>query len=330
MLYNDELKRVVYGYAKDVQRYLSGDKADYVYSAEYYGENEESGTFDKNYANRMRLCYALYYNVCEVPDKRALVRELFIEELKDRETDAFQGIGENLEILTSMLLELGEPPGSELFERAKNANFDCACGYEPCVIKPVPLDEFTPSECINTLSEFGETELVLKLTDEFKSGELDLEGLRELRSIARWCTKRPCDNEFAVTGIYEIFQRSPELFDGSSARTAVNDYAEMLLEKGDTENALAVYIEHRETLMRSKRGFYVLGARLITGGADASETIWADILPHIQADMKNGMVAPINRDIMLSAAERAGDLKMLKKLRRYFDKKETEMRKIFD
>ena len=45
--------------------------SDYVYCAQH---SEELGTFDKNYANRTRLCYALYYNVSEVPDKIALVR----------------------------------------------------------------------------------------------------------------------------------------------------------------------------------------------------------------------------------------------------------------
>lgn len=326
MSYIEELKRVIFGYADDVRKYLSGDKADYVYCAQH---SEEWGTSDKNYTNRMRLCYALYYDVCEVSDKRALVRELFIEELKDRESNSFQGIGDNLETLTSMLLELGELPESELFERAGNANFDCSCGYEPRVFKPVPLDEFTPSECINTLSEFGETELVLKLTDEFKSGELDLEGLRELRSIAEYCTKRSSDKEFAVTRIYGIFQKSPELFDNSEAFHVANDYTEILLEKGDTENALLVFNGNREPLMRFKRKFYVLGARLIAGGTADPEKIWSDILPYIIVDLKNNMVAPINRDIILAAAERAGDRKMMKKLQKYFEKQESERRKIF-
>ncbi len=327
MPYIEEFKRVIFGYADDVRKYLSGNTADYVYCAQY---SEEWGTSDKNYANRMRLCYALYYDVCEVPDKMAIVRRLFAEELKDRETNSFQGIGDNLETLTSMLLELGEPPESELFECAKNANFDCACGYEPRVLKFTPLDEYSLYECINTLSELGENELVFKLTDEFKNGELGLAGLKELKSIADWCTKRPCDKEFAVTRIYGLFQSSPELFDKSGAFNAANDYAEMLIEKGDTINALSVFNEHKETLMWFKRGFYELGARLIAGGADTPEKIWADILPYIKDDVKNNMVAPINRGIILASAERAGDQKAVKKLRKYFDKREKELRKIFD
>ncbi len=325
-MYVGELKRVIFGYAADVRQYLSGDKADYVYCEQH---SEEWGTSDKNYARRMRLCYALYYNVCEVPDKAALVRELFEEELKDRETNSFQGIGDNLEMLTSMLVELGEPLKSELFVRTKNANFDCACGYEPRVIKPVPLDEFTPYECIYTLSDLGETECACRLTDEFKSGELNLKGLKQVKSIAKWHTKRPGDKEYAATKIYELFQKSPEMFDEQDVFYAVYDYAETLLEKSETANALSVFNEHKERLSWNKRSFYTLGARLIEDGADTSERIWADILPHINTDMKNGMVAPANRDVLLAAAERAGDTRTAKKLRKYFDKKEKERQKIF-
>lgn len=326
-MFVEEFKRVIFGYADDVRKYLSGDKADYVYCEQH---SEEWGTFDKNYARRMRLCYALYYNVCEVPDKAALVRELFEEELKDRETNSFQGIGDNLEILTSMLVELGEPLKSDLFKRAKDANFDCACGYEPRVIKPIPFDEFTPYECICTLSDLGETECVCRLTDEFKSMELELKGLKQLKFIGERHTNRPSDKEFAATRIYELFQKSPEMFDEQDAFYAVHDYAETLLEKGETAEALSVFNEHKERFGWSRRGFYKLGARLIAGGANAPERIWAEILPYINDDMKNGMAALANRDVLLAAAERAGDTRTAKKLQRYFDKMEKERRKIFD
>ncbi|MDE7399330.1 MAG: hypothetical protein K2N06_07350, partial [Oscillospiraceae bacterium] len=65
MSYIEEFKSVIFGYANDVQKYLSsatestaGGKSDYVYCAE---ESEEWGTFDKNHKNRARLCYALLY-----------------------------------------------------------------------------------------------------------------------------------------------------------------------------------------------------------------------------------------------------------------------------
>lgn len=326
MSYIDEFKTAVFGCAKDVQRYLSGDKSDYVYSAE---RNEERGTFDRNYSNRARLCWALLYDVCEMPNKHELVRELFLEELKDRETNSFQGIGENLETLTSLLLELGEPSDSELFKRAKNANFDCACGYEPRVFKAQPLDEFSLVDCIYALSDLDETELMFRLTDELKSGELDLKDLEGLKSIARWCTKRDSDMEFATTRTYRLFQTSPELFDNHSEFMALHDYAELLIKKGDLENAVAMFNEQKETFLRHKRTFYWLGARLIVSGAANPEKIWADILPYIKEDLKTDMIAPINRDIMLAAAKRANDGDMYETLKSYFERREAERSKIF-
>ncbi len=327
MSYAEDFKRVIFGFAKDVERYLSGDKADYVYRAE---KDRERGTFDKNYSNRSRLCWALEYDVCEVPDKFGLVRELFLEELKDRETNSFQGIGENLETLTSLLLQLGEPKDSELFVRAKNANFDCACGYEPRIIKATPFEELPRRYCIETLFELGEEELAIKLTDEFKSEAATYEDFKDILSVSKWATHREVDlrsfgdREFAVTGIYELYQKSPESFDKFDAFSAANDYAELLIEKGDIAAALDVFNKNRETLKKFGRGFYKLGAKLISGSAENPEKIWAEILPHIKEDLKHNMVAPIYRDVMLSAAELSGDRDMLKELERYFKKREQE------
>lgn len=270
MSYIEEFKSVILGYACDVQKYLSGDKSNYIYCGE---KSDEWGTFDKNHKNRARLCYALLYDVYKVADKKALVRELFCEELEDRETNSFQGIGDNLEILTSLLLELGEPLDSELFKRAKNANFDCVCGYEPCAFNAQPLDEFSIIDCIYALSDLGETELMFKLTDEFKSRELDLKDLENLRSIAMLCTKRDEDMEFAATRIYRLFQTSPERFDSHAEFLALRDYMELLIKKGDLGNAVTMFSEQRETLARHKRTFYWFGARLISIGAANPENI---------------------------------------------------------
>lgn len=321
MSYAEEFKRVIFGCAKDVERYLSGGKADYIYKAAH---TDKSGTFDANYANRSRLCWALKYDVCEVPDKLELVRELFLEELKDRETNSFQGIGGNLEKLTGLLLQLSEPKDSELFTRAKNANFDCACGYEPRVIKTTPFEELLRDYCIEMLFDLGETDLALKLTDEFKSEAATYEDFSDILSLSKWTTHRECDREFAVTGIYKLYQKSPESFDKFDAFSAANDYAELLIENGDVAAALAVWNENKETLKKFGRGFYELGARLISGSAEDPEKIWAEILPHIKEDLKHNMVAPIYRDVMLSAAERANDGRMRETLERYFEKREQE------
>ena len=91
--------------------------------------NGEWGTDDKNYTNRLRLAYYLLY--CHIEDEEA-VAFLFEEELKDRERNSFQGIGSTLQILTHLIRKYnGDGKYAGLLERAKNANFDCACGYDP-------------------------------------------------------------------------------------------------------------------------------------------------------------------------------------------------------
>ena len=119
MTYTDDFKKVIFGYSRDIKRYISGEREDYVFCEAKDG----NAIYDKNHTSRKKLCYALTYNVCEIMDKEKIIRELFIEELKDRETNSFQGIGDNLEMLTSLLLEIGNPSDKPLFERANNANF---------------------------------------------------------------------------------------------------------------------------------------------------------------------------------------------------------------
>lgn len=315
MSYVEDLKNVIFGYSRDIKRYLSGDKEDYIYCEE---KSLEHGIYDKNHKNRKRLCYALTYNVCEVTDKKNIVRELFIEELKDRETNSFQGIGDNIEMLTSLLLEIGDPSDKTLFERAKNANFDCACGYEPRIIEPTPLDDFSLYDCINALSDLGETELMLKFTDEFKNGDLDYKALQKLRYIAEWCTKRESDKEFAAERLYELYRKEPSIFDKNTAFHAISDYIELLIEKGDISKAEELFNSSKEILSGYKRNYYKLGAVIISKGADDPQKIWADILPFIQTDLKNNMVAPINKDHILTASKIVGDKKMEKHLVKYF------------
>ena len=227
MTYTDDFKKVIFGYSRDIKRYISGEREDYVFCEAKDG----NAIYDKNHTSRKKLCYALTYNVCEIMDKEKIIRELFIEELKDRETNSFQGIGDNLEMLTSLLLEIGDPADKPLLERAKNANFDCYCGYEARIIEPTPLDEFSLYDCINALSDLGETELMLKFTDEFKKGDLDYNALQKLRYIAEWCTKRESDKEFAVERLYELYRKEPSIFDMNTAFHAVSDYIELLTEK---------------------------------------------------------------------------------------------------
>lgn len=81
---------------------------------------------------------------------------MFEEELKDRETNSFQGIGACLEILTFLLMKYnGAHQYDALFERAKNANFDCACGYDRNVEQETQLERCDIYDCIQIAIETG-------------------------------------------------------------------------------------------------------------------------------------------------------------------------------
>lgn len=109
-------------------------------------QDEEWGTQDANYTARLRLAYYLLYE--GEGDEKSIVW-LFKEELKDREQNSFQGIGSALEILTFLLKKYNEGNKyGDLFVRAKNANFDCACGYDAELVISEDLAENNLLDCI--------------------------------------------------------------------------------------------------------------------------------------------------------------------------------------
>lgn len=93
------------------------------------GYSKEYGTFDKNHLNRYRITEAIRFSP-EINSKNLenIIRALFIEEIKDRETDSWQGMTDTLEILIMCLKKYNKTDDIELFKRAKNANFDTYCG----------------------------------------------------------------------------------------------------------------------------------------------------------------------------------------------------------
>ena len=122
-LYIDIVKEMIKKQSDILKKVNDGDYSDVC----YFEGNGLYGIYDKNYTKRLRL---VYYILFENIDNEDIVKRLFEEELKDRETNSFQGIGSSLEILTYLLMKHNDKNKyDELFKRAKNANFDCACGY---------------------------------------------------------------------------------------------------------------------------------------------------------------------------------------------------------
>lgn len=113
-MYADIIKEILREQNRIYEKTNSGDFSDVCFLE---GRDAVFGTFDKNYENRLRLAY---YILFMKKGGEALVKKLFEEELKDRETNSFQGIGACLEILTFLLMKYnGAHQYDALFERQR-------------------------------------------------------------------------------------------------------------------------------------------------------------------------------------------------------------------
>ncbi|MDE5883634.1 MAG: hypothetical protein K2H29_00910 [Oscillospiraceae bacterium] len=267
----------------DLENYLQGRKENYCYQEEF---SEEYGKDDKNYTNRTRLCYALFYAEQEIPEKETIIRELFQEEVISRENDDFQGIGVNLELLSVMLREY-EPLDSALFQRAKDANYDCFCGYDPAIYRYESLADLDLTDYVQMAGDMHLPEYACRFVDVFKKQELTLEQLQELRLFAKYDTHRDCDRELAVTKIYEAMQNAPDIDRHSFAFCrSVEEYIELLIQKQDTAQALTIFLEHADNFREDFGSYSILGAELMLQDSACRESVWTKIHPLILEMLK--------------------------------------------
>lgn len=89
--------------------------------------------------------------------------------MKDRERNSFQGIGSGLRVLTALLGRYnGHGRYEELFRRAKNANFDCACGYDPEDGVDENFENNSLLDCIYLCQEMDYKDVMAEMVDEWK------------------------------------------------------------------------------------------------------------------------------------------------------------------
>ncbi len=96
---------------------------------------KDSETKLKRYA----IAKELQYDVQE--SDYVFIKFLMEEEIKCRENDPFQGIGDCLLLLSYLLASYKKPENVLIFERAKLANFDTYLGYDQCFIFSAGIKE---------------------------------------------------------------------------------------------------------------------------------------------------------------------------------------------
>ena len=163
------LEQKLFEQSKVYQALKSGEYSLVQYIEQY---DKVWGKSDRNYLNRMRLAYYLLY--AHIDDEKT-VAYLFQEELKDRKSNSFQGIGNTLNVLTSMLNEYNvEGKYDGILDEAKNANFDCACGFDRNYKMDKEISSLDLMDCIYLSQELDYKDVMEALVNTWKS------------SIAQW------------------------------------------------------------------------------------------------------------------------------------------------
>lgn len=159
------MKQKLFEQSKVYQAIKNGDTTLVQYSGY---EDEEWGTSDANYVNRMRIAYYLLY--AKIDDEN-MIAYLFQEELKDRESNSFQGIGYTLQVLTSILRRYNNNGKyNVMFEEAKNANFDCFCGYDENYWIDDEIFSLDLMDCIFLARDLDYKDVMEVLVNKWKDG----------------------------------------------------------------------------------------------------------------------------------------------------------------
>ena len=150
--------------SKTYQALKNGEYSQVQYVEQY---DKVWGKSDINYLNRMRLAYYLLY--AHIDDENVVVY-LFQEELKDRKSNSFQGIGNTLNVLTSILNEYNvEGKYDRLLNEAKNANFDCACGFDRNYKMDNEISSLDLMDCIYLSQDLNYKDVMEVLINRWKS-----------------------------------------------------------------------------------------------------------------------------------------------------------------
>lgn len=243
------------------------------------------GLKDRNYTNRLRLSYYLLYE--KIDDEEVTVH-LFEEELKDRETNAFQGIGATIHILTWLLKRYhADKKYDELFTRAKNANFDCACGYDVNYEANDDIYSNDLLDCIYLTWEMEYKDVMSELVDEWKNGikEWDDSNRKDMIRFNSFLN-RESENEAIYQDIISSVSLTGKVFDIVSAYREIihyyitfgkYDYAykylQKLLESTDFEG-----VRHIRLFQ------YILedSMEIISNYPDKADELWSFVKPNLQ------------------------------------------------
>lgn len=250
----------------------------------YKKDNEAEYTKDKNYIERLKLVLSILYhkNRNELMNKKSfedLLLFLFEEEIKDRQTNSYQGIGTSLEIMSFLFVKLYNghinkllSKYKDLFYKAKNANFDCNCGYhvDDYDYYNERLDELNLDSIISYFIDIDESKLLSKLVDIWKSTvkEWDKKNLDKLKYYESLIE----DKESLLETTKKLFEMAVQENESNwDIVSALNNYLKSLIDNNKYDYAwqlMTKYMNNIKNIQDDKFYNINLGRFIIERAAD--------------------------------------------------------------
>ena len=250
----------------------------------YKKDNESEYTKDKNYIERLKLVLSILYhkNRNELMNKKSfedLLVFLFEEEIKDRQTNSYQGIGTSLEIMSFLFVKLYNDDINkllfkykDLFDKAKNANFDCNCGYgvDDYDYYNEKLDELNLDSIISYFIDIDESKLLSKLVDIWKSTvkEWDKNNLDKLKYYESLIE----DKESLLETTKKLFEMAVQENESNwDIVSALNNYLKSLIDDNKYDYAwqlISKYMNNIKNIQDDKFYNINLGRFIIERAAD--------------------------------------------------------------
>ena len=311
MDYKQILDDMLGEFRADIDRYMSGEKDRYFYKCKH---TEEYADIDENYGARGRVLYGLRFGAAEVgePEREQMVRELFEQEIIAREKSSFQGISSNLELLSVLMEQYRKPEDKPMYERAKNANFDCYCGFgiDESYAEQYPADiyEYSLVDSIYLANELDMKEKLLRLVDIYKSEGIEGDRILMFRGFARM-TGRDDDMEIAVKGCYEraFGSGTVGVREHMQRLSAAEAMIEWLCDKGEISDAFALFKKHTDVLRSANgRAFFEMAQKIMEKDNALIRDVWGHVSLYLFKDITEGKIYPVCLQDARKCAEMAG------------------------
>ncbi|KZE77791.1 hypothetical protein AV545_10105 [Paenibacillus jamilae] len=324
--YKNLLDQMMAPYDEMLQSLIS-DHTDFSKVDYLEQHSEEYGKSDANYTNRLKVLLALYNREDrDSPHYEPIVRRLLVNEIIDRETNSFQGIGDALYYAVFLLQKYEREQDQILFQQAKKANFDTYAGFDPALILETYLfskDTADLEDCINIASELGEDVYLSLFIDLWIREQTDWnkENLQTLVFHERW--RNHAEGE--IEALKKLAKM--EKIEGKSSNycSTASSLTEKLIETGRWDEAWETMATIIPLITKEKEWFlYGLGRNIISAcshiimhfGAKSRQaaSLWQTIKGVLQPAANN--MGTIQYQLAVSVSKFMGDTKLEQKLLR--------------